>query len=211
MALLLPELTAYDALVVLHLTSADQLSSDNTEIRSVVQEAARHARRKLLISLPRSQLWSDLSADRAGNFDAVQAFLGRLYVFVSVALQEGVGADVVIDELRGESLLGEEAGEVDQLRTRFAIVRVYGTTQKAGPTDVSSSNSASRHAMGTVALGGTFDHLHAGHKILLTMACWLASRRVIVGITDDILLKNKKYRNLLESLCVWDAISMHSR
>ena len=34
-----------------------------------------------------------------------------------------------------------------------------------------------------VILGGTFDHLHAGHKILLSMAAWIATRKVIVGIT----------------------------
>lgn len=33
------------------------------------------------------------------------------------------------------------------------------------------------------ALGGTFDHLHAGHKILLTMAAFVTSRRLIVGVT----------------------------
>lgn len=34
-----------------------------------------------------------------------------------------------------------------------------------------------------VALGGTFDHLHAGHKILLSMGAWIARRKLIVGIT----------------------------
>ena len=34
-----------------------------------------------------------------------------------------------------------------------------------------------------VALGGTFDHLHAGHKILLSMAAWIAGKKVIVGVT----------------------------
>ena len=34
-----------------------------------------------------------------------------------------------------------------------------------------------------VALGGTFDHLHAGHKILLSMGAWIASEKLIVGIT----------------------------
>lgn len=34
-----------------------------------------------------------------------------------------------------------------------------------------------------VALGGTFDHLHAGHKILLSMAAWIADEKVIVGVT----------------------------
>ena len=36
-----------------------------------------------------------------------------------------------------------------------------------------------------VALGGTFDHLHSGHKILLGMAAWIASRKIIVGITGN--------------------------
>ena len=34
-----------------------------------------------------------------------------------------------------------------------------------------------------VALGGTFDHLHAGHKILLSMAAWITREKVIVGVT----------------------------
>ena len=33
------------------------------------------------------------------------------------------------------------------------------------------------------ALGGTFDHLHAGHKILLSMAAYITSQKLIVGIT----------------------------
>jgi FAD synthase len=34
-----------------------------------------------------------------------------------------------------------------------------------------------------VAIGGTFDHLHAGHKILLSMSAWLATEKIIVGVT----------------------------
>lgn len=37
-----------------------------------------------------------------------------------------------------------------------------------------------------VALGGTFDHIHAGHKILLSMAAWIADEKVIVGVTGDV-------------------------
>lgn len=51
-----------------------------------------------------------------------------------------------------------------------------------------------------VALGGTFDHLHAGHKILLSMAAWITSRKLIVGVTDDTLLKSKSNAHVLESL-----------
>ncbi|AMD21986.1 HFR131Wp [Eremothecium sinecaudum] len=49
------------------------------------------------------------------------------------------------------------------------------------------------------ALGGTFDHLHDGHKILLSMSTFLTSSKLIVGVTDQPLLRNKKYPELLES------------
>jgi nicotinic acid mononucleotide adenylyltransferase len=32
-------------------------------------------------------------------------------------------------------------------------------------------------------IGGTFDHLHAGHKILLSMGAWIAKDKLIVGVT----------------------------
>jgi len=35
----------------------------------------------------------------------------------------------------------------------------------------------------TIALGGTFDHLHNGHKILLTISAWLAAKKVICGVS----------------------------
>ncbi|BGP57292.1 hypothetical protein JCM8202_002869 [Rhodotorula sphaerocarpa] len=53
-----------------------------------------------------------------------------------------------------------------------------------------------------VALGGTFDHLHSGHKILLTMAASITARKLIVGVSDDALLTKKKYREWLEPLDV---------
>ncbi|THU81257.1 Nucleotidylyl transferase [Dendrothele bispora CBS 962.96] len=51
-----------------------------------------------------------------------------------------------------------------------------------------------------VALGGTFDHLHAGHKILLSMAAWIANTKIIVGVTDTSLLTSKAYHAYLEPL-----------
>ncbi|CAB4390182.1 unnamed protein product [Rhizophagus irregularis] len=51
-----------------------------------------------------------------------------------------------------------------------------------------------------VAVGGTFDHLHAGHKILLTMTAWITGKRLICGVTDDIMLRNKKFKEQLESI-----------
>jgi phosphopantetheine adenylyltransferase len=55
-----------------------------------------------------------------------------------------------------------------------------------------------------VAVGGTFDHLHIGHKLLLTMTAFAldqtqAQSIITIGITGDELLKNKKYAEHLQS------------
>jgi len=73
------------------------------------------------------------------------------------------------------------------------------------------------------ALGGTFDHLHSGHKILLSMGAYITSKKLIVGMTgllkfnsvnllpnnntniiiqDDVLLKNKSNKHILQSFPV---------
>ncbi|KAF8416088.1 hypothetical protein EV426DRAFT_570047 [Tirmania nivea] len=69
---------------------------------------------------------------------------------------------------------------------------------------------ARRH--GVVIVAGTFDHLHAGHKLLLTTTAFLLdppcqpcspdsplplSPRLIVGLTGPKLLENKKHAELL--------------
>ena len=72
-----------------------------------------------------------------------------------------------------------------------------------------AGNARSSHL--SVAVGGTFDHLHAGHKLLLTMTALLlqvtpasgseADLCLTIGITGDELLKNKRYVEQLED---WD-------
>jgi len=52
---------------------------------------------------------------------------------------------------------------------------------------------------GIVGLGGTFDHLHFGHKILLTTGALLATERLGIGLSGDELLAKKKFPTVLES------------
>jgi len=53
-----------------------------------------------------------------------------------------------------------------------------------------------------VAVGGTFDRLHAGHRLLLAATAALAGRAAYLGVTDDALLAGKANRALLQPLAV---------
>lgn len=91
-------------------------------------------------------------------------------------------------------------------RIRGGIVQVDKSTEE----NLSVTDSATTINHFAVAVGGTFDHLHIGHKLLLTMFAFVLGRRsnssteqvpstLTVGITGDALLVNKKYAEHLES------------
>lgn len=114
-----------------------------------------------------------------------------------------------------------ESGEqvLKQLVTAYNSINASPPSTKrlpSGPSISSSSASKSLDALvddrplrthSSVAVGGTFDHLHIGHKLLLTGTILAAEpgtqspRLITVGITGDELLVNKKYGNVVES---WD-------
>ena len=88
----------------------------------------------------------------------------------------------------------------------------HGLSQPQTRTSNLPSTHGSVHTESTgknykVAVGGTFDHIHVGHKLLLTMTLFAAdehdsdkeSQVVVVGITGDELLQNKKYADQLET------------
>ena len=41
---------------------------------------------------------------------------------------------------------------------------------------------------------GTFDRLHNGHKLLLTESALLCDAKIVVGVTDGIMIQNKVKR-----------------
>ena len=47
-------------------------------------------------------------------------------------------------------------------------------------------------------MGGTFDHLHEGHKLLIKTALSI-STNLVIGLTTEKLLKNKKFSLKLEN------------
>lgn len=120
-----------------------------------------------------------------------------------------------VDDAAGERIL--RTFLVDQER-HHKIQKVPGSEDSyPGETlntesDVNNRDHSGHQGHLSVALGGTFDHIHIGHKLLLTLSAFVlqfpASSEeehkqciLTVGITGDELLKNKKHADMLQS---WD-------
>jgi len=85
---------------------------------------------------------------------------------------------------------------------------VSSPSETAASIELEKSNKGKAAPNLNVVVGGTFDHIHVGHKLLLTMCVFAVDeptsdlqeeRSLVIGITGDELLKNKKYAEQLES------------
>lgn len=83
-----------------------------------------------------------------------------------------------------------------------------GISMLSQETSLNEATEGLAQEHSVVAVGGTFDHLHAGHKLLLTATALLLQpkfryddplRRLIIGVTGDQLLVNKKHAEYMQS------------
>lgn len=93
------------------------------------------------------------------------------------------------------------------------MILSIGQSYYAGLTYLKGTSTPKNQELSTphysVVVGGTFDHLHVGHKLLLTATALVLEpleqadtgqeRLLTVGVTGDALLVNKKYSEFLES------------
>ncbi|KAM0344100.1 hypothetical protein ACHAPU_007821 [Fusarium lateritium] len=98
--------------------------------------------------------------------------------------------------------------ERKQTFTQSQLVAVEGGISLTTESDLPSN--VRQRGFNTVCLGGTFDHLHPGHKLLLHTSALLLNIpskdsektcTLVVGISSDELLAKKKYAEELQS---WD-------
>ena len=63
------------------------------------------------------------------------------------------------------------------------LVPTHAVPANADELTTTVTDRSNRPLYSVAAMGGTFDHLHAGHKTLLSMAAWIAEEKLIVGVT----------------------------
>ncbi|KAG6853904.1 hypothetical protein C0991_012573 [Blastosporella zonata] len=123
-----------------------------------------------------------------------------------VPLTVGKDADIVY-RVAGDSIGVQLPAHVSSLRQSYLTAADHDSIEHtvssvssspSSPSILSAELNPPAIRLPVVALGGTFDHLHAGHKILLSMAAWITSEKIIVGVTDDALLVKKSNPHLLQ-------------
>ena len=61
-----------------------------------------------------------------------------------------------------------------------------------------SSSESQFQKYPTTCVGGTFDHLHSGHRLLLTQSVFLTGQVLHIGVTGDALLTKKIEASYIE-------------
>jgi len=178
---------------------------ESSSLASTIKHATRSTRDRLVILLFSAHF------DDHRKWHDVQTLLTWIYVQSTAVAQDMDKVLMEVDVL----LRGSKSRETSDVKeSEFDVVYKFeedtsGQTASntdshnppiTGQFDTGSIAAESGPSFPIVAVGGTFDHLHAGHKILLSMTAWLATEKVIVGVTDDALLVNKSNKHVLQTI-----------
>ncbi|KLO18622.1 Nucleotidylyl transferase [Schizopora paradoxa] len=187
---------------------------------SAIRVATERTTRRIVIVIFHEVFNSNPGFSHTGCWSAVQSLLSTVYVEATGVSQQAnrilMDVDVLLcgfDKPPNISPVDEinhifTGGDVPDIPLQDWVKRLPKTelSRNSNATDCTHPNRPDNNikerppSYPTVALGGTFDHLHSGHKILLSMAAWIAHEKIIVGMTDDKLLRNKANKEVLENL-----------
>ncbi|KAK0552636.1 Elongator subunit elp2 [Tilletia horrida] len=140
------------------------------------------------VAVERDQLLLDV--------DVLLVHQRHLLTTIQGQLQRSKGHDV--QTLCDAKLVQTLPSEFSSLLENATPISFQHDSERSSASETTSSAALPQHPV--VALGGTFDHLHPGHKILLSCAAALATRKLIIGITTDEMLAKKAEAHLLEDL-----------
>ncbi|RCH91743.1 hypothetical protein CU098_000010 [Rhizopus stolonifer] len=190
-------------------------------IEQAVQLAIEH-KSHLVISIESEEIKAHKDCMDA-IWNTVQAFLGTIYVIqlqVAYVKQHPLfDCHVVFQDICGYSVDSEPDIDTVCILDTGKMVNGHGylaPLQSKGHRIIQLTSTQDAQALyglrmhentdpieplvfQRVAVGGTFDHLHAGHKILLTMTALLTQSSMVVGVTDDCMLTKKKHKEWIAS------------
>ncbi|KAJ6525599.1 hypothetical protein B0H19DRAFT_1197913 [Mycena capillaripes] len=187
-------------------------------LATAIVHAAQRTRTHLLIVLLADFFDSNHSISHTACWNNVQQLLTFVYVQATKVAQDAgrllMDIDVLLlgpndplpERLVPPELVFRVEGDSGPLPASLASIQTQTLPRSPSPALVPNAPTSTPPDADTpslfpvVALGGTFDHLHAGHKILLSMAAWIAAHKLIVGVTDDVLLTRKAHAAALEPL-----------
>ncbi|BEI84232.1 hypothetical protein CcaverHIS002_0408360 [Cutaneotrichosporon cavernicola] len=175
----------------------------------------------VLFSTPNGpQLYPELQAAPKQHFAALSRFLAQVYSVLAAgqwdagrpltdvevrfdgedgdwALKLGSPTFVIGFEGLAADIVAKAAPNLSKEDRRFVQIEPELEQLVRNPGTIST---VSEPGYPVAAMGGTFDHLHAAHKLLLHMALFATEQRLIVGVMADRLLATKSHADVLEGL-----------
>lgn len=124
-----------------------------------------------------------------GNFNKQDLYWDHIFLFDPSILNKYDIQFGTIEKIINSSLKIDNTNNSNKHDTQINITNQHSR-------DVNQSVDQDKYKVS--AVGGTFDHIHDGHKILLTIAAFLTSKKLIVGLTDEELLIHKEFKECME-------------
>ena len=100
----------------------------------------------------------------------------------------------------GYELLAQRINSESEPKYQTIEIRSSPPPDSHGQQSAPSANFPK--AYNDVVLGGTFDNIHDGHRLLLTQSALLARRRILVGMSNGPLLSSKVLPELIKPIDV---------
>lgn len=143
-----------------------------------------------------------IAAERKVDLDFPGGFDVRVFTVDAGTTPSGSDPSTLLASISGPLITLEAFQNSGQAMVPDRDLEILPTSVEYGGSVADITKQVRSHHK--VAVGGTFDHLHIGHKLLLTMTIFTAQpgpedREITIGITGDELLVKKKHASVLES------------